>query len=186
MPFFSSDRERRLWTWALVVVLGTYATLGLASTLADVLQARDLFAVAVFILAMAMVGTTILLQGWQARVGGVEIGIGLGIAAVYLLLMLRLTLPERSHLMEYGVLASFIYAALTERRRQGRRVSVPSVFAFLATSLIGVLDEGIQFLLPSRVFELQDIVFNVLAAGRAVITMAILSWVRRRRNFNRY
>lgn len=80
--------------------------------------------------------------------------------------------------MEYGVLAVFVYEALTERASQGRRVPVPALLAALATSLLGVLDECILAFLPSRVFEPIDILFNVLAAVMAVFAMVALGWAR--------
>ncbi len=179
MSFFSSARERRLWAWTLVVVVAIYATLGLASRLAGALS--DGQAAVCFLTAMFLIGLSTLTQGLKTRPGGVEIGVALGIAVVYLMVLFRMTIPERSHLIEYGVVAVFIYEALTERASQGRRVRVPALLAILATSLVGVIDECIQAILPSRVFELQDILFNVLAAVMAVVTMAAVGWARRRR-----
>ena len=146
MPLFSSDRERRLWGWTLLVVVGIYSTLGLATTLADVLLDQGLAAVA-FVVSMLLVGATILTQGLKTRPGGVEIGVALGIAVVYFMVFLRMAIPERSHLIEYGVVAVFMYEALSERASQGRRVPVPALLAVLTTSLLGVLDECIQALL---------------------------------------
>ena len=177
LPFFSSKRERWLWAWTLAVVVAIYSTLGLASTLAGVLMNQGLAAVA-FLAAMALVGLTVLTQGLKTRPGGVEIGIGLGIAVVYLMVFFRLTIPERSHLIEYGVVAVFIYEALTERASQGRRVSVPALLAILATSLVGAIDEFIQLFLPSRHFDWNDILFNFLASLMAVVAMVVLGWAR--------
>ena len=50
----------------------------------------------------------------------------------------------------------------------------------LAASLIGVIDEGIQFFLPTRAFDMRDILFNVLGALMAVAASAALAWARRR------
>lgn len=177
-PFFSSTREKRLWTWTLAIVVAIYATLGLASMLAEVLYNQGLSAVA-FLASMLLVGLTILTQGLKTRPAGVEIGVGLGIAVVYFLVFFRLTMPERSHLIEYSVVAVFIYEALTERASQGRRVPIPALLAILATSLIGAIDEFIQLFLPSRVFDWTDILFNFLASLMAVVAMVALGWARR-------
>ena len=175
---FTSTRERRLWLWTLAVIAAIFATLGLTGHLAETLADDNLAAIA-FGLALLLVAATILTQGLQTRPRGVEIAIALGIAAVSLMLLLRFTLAERTHLIEYGVLAVFIHAALTERRNQGRRVPVPALLAILAAALIGTVDETIQLALPSRVFDPQDILFNVLAAVVAVATSVALGWLRR-------
>ena len=86
---------------------------------------------------------------------------------------------ERSHLIEYGVVALLIYEALTERASQGRRVPVPALLAFLAAVVVGVVDEGIQWFVPVRVFDPLDILFNALAAFMAVAGSVALAWARR-------
>ncbi|MGI9455095.1 MAG: VanZ family protein [Aeoliella sp.] len=180
MTLFTSNRERRLWAWTLAIVVAIYSTLSLAPTLARALRDSGLIEEAV-LLSMLLIVATILTLGLKARPGGAEIGVALGVTAVYLLLFLRMTASpaERTHLMEYGVVAVFVYEALTERASQGRRVPVPALLAALATSLLGVLDECIQAFLPSRVFDPIDILFNVLAAVMSVVAMVVLSWARR-------
>ncbi|RMH60568.1 MAG: VanZ family protein, partial [Bacteroidetes bacterium] len=86
---------------------------------------------------------------------------------------------ERTHLIEYGVVAVLVFEALTERASRGRRVPLPPVLAVVATSVFGTLDELIQGILPNRVFALRDILFNVLASVMAVTTMVGLGWARR-------
>ena len=55
----------------------------------------------------------------------------------------------------------------------------PCYSAILATTLVGALDEGIQAILPSRVFDPLDMLFNFLAAVMAVTASAALRWARR-------
>lgn len=175
--FFSSKRERRLWTWVGVVVATIYSTLGLAPRLVGKVD-QDVLALA-FLACLILVGVTILTQGLRVWPRGIEIGVVVGIATVYILLGVRMAIPERSHLIEYGVLAVLVYEAISERVSHGRRVPLPGVCALLITSLVGVVDECIQAVLPSRVFGWQDIVFNFLAALFAVVGMAILRRVRK-------
>ncbi len=177
--FFSSDRERHLWGWTAAVVLAIYATLGLARMLADALGGTGIGA-GLFILGCLLVLATVVTQGLKVRPSGAEIGVALGVIAVYLLIFVRMSVPtERSHLVEYGVVAVFVYEALSERARQGRTVPFPALLAVLATAAVGTIDELIQLLLPSRVFDPVDILFNVLAAVMAVATTAALAWARR-------
>ena len=181
MSLFSSDRERRLWLWTLAVVVAIYSTLGLIPELAGALRDTGL-AAAVFFLCMLLIAATIVTQGLQVRPRGAELAVGLGVIAVYLLVTLRIiaTSPaERTHLMEYGVMAVFMYEALRERASQGRRVPVPALLAILATFAVGVLDECIQWVLPNRVFDPIDILFNVLAAFMSVAASVVLGWARR-------
>ncbi|MFQ5578240.1 MAG: VanZ family protein [Anaerolineae bacterium] len=181
MHLFTSGRERRLWLWTVAVVAAIYSTLGLAAPLAGALRDRGLIE-AFFILGVLVVGAAILTQGLKTRPGGAEIGVALGVAAVYLMVFVRMAIPaeERTHIIEYGVVAVFIYEALAERVSQGRRVPAPPVLAILATGLAGALDECIQVLLPGRVFDPRDILFNLLAGVMAVAASLALGWARRR------
>ena len=54
------------------------------------------------------------------------------------------------------------------------------MIAALLTAALGVIDEGIQWFLPTRVFDPQDIVFNLLAGTMAIGAVMALSWARRR------
>ena len=183
MSLFSSARERRLWLLTLAVVAAIYSTLGLTGRLAGALREYRLLDVSFWVLfAMFLVGATIITQGIKVRPGGAEIAIMLGVTAVYLLLFLRSTASpaERTHLMEYGVVGVFIYEALAERVNQGRRVPLPSLMAIVATAALGVVDEGIQWILPNRVFDPQDILFNLLAGTMSIGAVMALAWARRR------
>lgn len=168
MSFFTSKRERRLWLWTLLAVAAIYTTLGVARPFAETLRSQNLLAL-FFVLGMALVGITILFYGLKGRPGGAEIGVALGVAAVYYMAFTRITLlEERTHLIEYGVVAAFIYEALTERKRNGRPVRGTAVIAWLFVVIIGWIDEGIQAILPSRVYDFQDVIFNALAGFMAI------------------
>lgn len=182
MPLYRSNRERRLWLWAVAVVVAIYSTLGLAQTLAGILEEHELLDLAFFI-GFFLVLATIATMALKSRPRGVEIGVVLGIAAVYLFVLLRMAIPaERSHLIEYGVLAVFIHEALLERASQGGRVPVPALVALLATAFLGLLDESIQHLLPNRHFQIVDVAFNALAGLMAIGASIALAWVRRWRD----
>ena len=181
MSLFASARERRLWLWTLAVAAAICATIGLGGAVAGVLREGGLLEASLFLGCMILVAATIGAQGLSARPRGLEIAVALGVAAVYVLLLMRIASPvERSHLIEYGVLAVFCYEALTERASRGRRVPSPALLAVLATAAFGTLDECVQAFVPARVFDPVDIVFNVLAAVTAVAASASLRWARRR------
>ena len=182
MPGFSSSRERRLWIWALAVVVAIYSTADLARTLADALRDSGLleFTSQMFTAGMFLVGAMILVQGLRERSRGVEVGFALGVAAIAIIGFARgISAAERSHLIEYTVLALIVHEALLERRDRGRRVPIPAVLAIVGTTLAGVVDECIQFFLPSRTFDWFDILGDLVASVVAVGSSASLRWVRR-------
>jgi hypothetical protein len=149
-------------------------------TLVGVLRDRNLLD-SLFVLGFLLVLATIARQGLKRHPGKPEIVVALGVTAVYLTAFARMAIPEeRTHLVEYGVVGIFICEALTERLNQGRRVPAPALLALLGTALLGLLDEGIQALLPSRVFDPIDILVDVLAGIMAVGASLALGWARRR------
>ncbi len=178
---FTSDRERRLWLWALAVVVAIYSTLGLAGTLVATLSEENLLGI-LFAIGFGLVVATIAVVGLSKRPGRREIWVAVGVAAAYAMVLVRMGVgpAERTHLFEYGLVAVLIYGALSERRRNGRRVPAPAVVAVVITTLLGILDEGIQWLLPNRAFDIQDMGFNALAALMAVVASLALAWARRR------
>ena len=178
---FTSDRERRLWLWSLAVVVAIFSTLGLTRTLAGAVRDRglidDLFFWAFVATVVAIVAIAV-----ATRPGMAEIGVGIGTVAVYLMVFLRMATPEeRSHLVEYGVLAVLVYEALTERAGVDGRIRRPALLAIAATSAVGVGDEMVQAVLPFRVFDPIDIVFNVLAVLMAIGARLALGRARRQR-----
>lgn len=180
MSIFSSRRERRLWLWTLVVVGVLYSTLGVTPMLAASPLFRNLNA-ALFLLGMILVGATIIVRGLKIRLTGLNLSIVLGVVAAYVLVFVRFTsTEERSHLIEYGVIAAFIHEALEERASQGRFVPFRSVLAVAVTALIGAVDEFIQHFIPNRVFDPVDIIFNTIAAVLAVATITALGWAQKR------
>ena len=177
---FTSSRERRFWGYSFAVLVAIYSTLGLASTLAGMLRDRGLLSDSIW-LGIFLVGATIVANGLRMRPRKIEIAIWLGIIAAYLFILIRMALPEeRSHLIEYGVLAIFIYEALKERKKNGGKIRFPPLVAIILASVCGLIDEGIQAVLPLRVFDPIDIAFNTLAATMAVVSSFVLSWIRTR------
>ncbi len=92
--------------------------------------------------------------------------------AIMLILIGGLTLAwqiripeERIHILEYGVLGWFAGRDLIRRNRRIRGIALVCMFAVT----VGILDELFQAVLPYRVFDLRDIVFNSLGGGLGAV-----------------
>lgn len=180
MSLFTSSREKRLWLYAFIVLIPIILTLIFSGTLVGILGNQDV-QVGIFWLSLILIGTTIIIHGFNTQPSKTEIAIWVGLIAVYLLFFLRLGRPEhRSHLMEYSVLAICIHRAIIERFKQENQILKPAILAFVLTLTIGMLDECIQIFLPSRVFDPIDMLFNGLAAFMTIGTSISLQWVRKK------
>ncbi len=181
---FTSPRERRLWLWTMAVMVAIYSTLAPAAGLVAALRAHNLLRVSMA--AVLLVVTGVLVVRWaRTQPGRREGAVALGVAAVYVTALIRMPSPEeRTHLFEYGLVALLLEQAFIERRRYGRGVPAPAALAVAATALLGWLDEGIQSLLPTRVYDLRDVGFNALAgliaiASRWALNVSRSRWRRR-------
>ena len=176
----SIRRERRLWIAATGWVLLIYSTLYYVRAPIEFLRERNLLrlTVAAVFLLTAVTVTFFLMRRHPGRRALSVLGAA---AIVYLILFWVMErAEEKLHFVEYGLLAGLIYAALLERRTR-RRVAAkgmwiwwPALLAVILTSALGWGDEGIQAVLPNRVYELRDVGLNVAAAVVAV--SAIVSW----------
>jgi VanZ family protein len=91
---------------------------------------------------------------------------------VYSTLRLRQHPEEAFHLLEYGLLAFLTYRALSHRI-QDWTIYITSV---ILASCVGVADEFIQWLLPSRYWSYKDVGINSLAA--AILVFAIWKGIK--------
>lgn len=177
MALFNSSKERRLWLWAFSVLVAIAASLFIGRPLASILSNQNIQAI-FFLSCMILIAIAIFIHAWKTKPSKVELSILIGILAVYAMLILRLGIPERSHLIEYSVLAIFIHKALLERfkNQKSKTATISIGIAFL----IGVVDESIQLFLPNRVFDVQDILFNGLAVVMAIAVSVLLAWLQKK------
>ena len=178
MKLFTSTRERWLWFWVGIILIAIYATLGHAPMLFEFLQDQDMVS-NTFWLGLFLVFAAIVTQGLKNRPTGAEIVIALGVMAVYVLVFARLASQgERSHLIEYSIVAIFVYEALLERANNGAAVPRPALLAIAITTGLGIVDECIQMALPNRVFSPFDVFFDFVASVMAISGSLILAWGR--------
>ena len=161
----------------MLVVAGIYLTIGPALALTGVLTAEQISSG--FWIGLILLAASVLIAGLVSRPTGVFIAAAIGVAGAYLIVLLRMTEPaERSHMIEYTIVALLIFAALKERIKNGSDLKHPTLLAVVITITVGTLDELIQIVIPDRFFTVQDILFNSLAAVMAVTAVVLLTWAR--------
>lgn len=179
MPFYVSNRERWLWFWLLTLVLTIYSTVGLTRPITSFLRDHGLLEM-IYLICFGLVLIMVLLHGLLRRSKKKEWILWLCILAVYLMCFVRIEIPEeRTHLIEYGAVAILLLEIFLERKSAGKSIPNPAILSILFTTLIGIVDEGIQFFVPSRVFDIRDIIFNFVAALLSVSASELLRWARK-------
>jgi hypothetical protein len=89
-------------------------------------------------------------------------------AGAYLYFMVQLrTYPEEAiHLLEFGLLAYFLFRALSHRITDSTVYFTAGLFVlFLFVLFIGTADEFLQWLMPTRFWDYRDVGINTLAGG---------------------
>lgn len=173
---FTSNKERLLWTWAVTVVIAIYATLFFGGQLIDFMIRQRVLEQSIFYLFLLLM-LIFIISGLTnlSRHLGFWVYVGVGVVYTMALLRMDLSIAERSHIIEYGLLALLIYEALIERRRNGSNIQFPKILAVLIAGSIGVVDECIQYFIPYRVFDIVDIGFNFLASVLGVFVSFVVS-----------
>ncbi|NNE31816.1 MAG: VanZ family protein [Winogradskyella sp.] len=168
--YFTSKKERHFWFWAFMVFIAIFSTLFLGGQLFDLLVRQGVLEQTTFFLFLLLV-LVFLLSGWQHKAQKLNNLFYLGVICVYGMAILRMniTIAERSHIFEYGLLAILIYHALHERKKNGIPLKYLTLKAIIITGTIGTLDEVIQIVIPYRIFDIIDIAFNFFASAFGVL-----------------
>lgn len=101
-----------------------------------------------------------------------------GICAASALLFRSLPDPiMRIHVAQYSLLSVLVFWSMLGER-EGR---IFCVWAALAASALGYADELVQGLIPSRIYDLQDVLLNAASAflGQAVVLLVLRPWAGR-------
>ncbi|MCK5707312.1 MAG: VanZ family protein [Candidatus Aureabacteria bacterium] len=80
------------------------------------------------------------------------------------------TIEEKFHFLEFGILALIVRKSAS----WNFPVKLQYTTAIIVTSLIGVLDELFQLILPSRFFDLRDIALNMISGIIAILGFEII------------
>ena len=177
--FFTSNREKRLWMWSALVLFTIVSTLVLGGQLLELTENKRWIEQSTFNLFLVLV-FSLLISGWKSKQQRVELWIYSGVVAVIGMAFLRmdLTVAERSHLFEYGLLSILIFEALKERLKNEKAFKSPALTAFIIVGLIGLIDEVVQLFIPYRVFDWIDIGFNFFASAFGITLSLLVSKIQ--------
>jgi len=98
--------------------------------------------------------------------------VGLFVAA-YFLISKQQYFAEKLHVVEYGVLG---YLAFRDLSKKKRNIFSNVTYAAFFIILVSILDEGFQRILPYRVFEVKDVITNVLSGFLGVLGYGIVNY----------
>ena len=166
------ESERLSWLYAALWTLTIFSTIPFARPVAEWMASTFGLEFFFYIAATAgIVGMGLVLMNLQARSLPVNSYFWLtGVAIVFIAYayQLREVPADVIHLVEYVILSVLVYHALLHRINDYRIYFV----ATLIVATIGTIEECIQWIVPSRVFDLRDILTNVVAGGLAQIAIA--------------
>ena len=166
-----TESPRISWIYVLLAILVIYSTIPLARALRETIDAsvgRDVFIY--LVAALTAVGAYYAFKNLRRR--QLPRSAHAWLAAIFLffgiaIYQLRAIPEEAIHLAEYGLLGLLVYRALSHSMRD--YLIYPAAATLVA--IVGIVDEYIQWVVPSRYFDLRDIAINAVAAMLAQVAI---------------
>jgi len=165
------DLRKRYWLYVAGWVGLIYITLYAARPACEFLKATTPFAliINVFVLLCAVVVIAAFIRRGRAR-RPLTYVLLCAVFLSYAGILQGIEHPEEKiHLAEYGFLAYLIFRAL---HRQGKGV-MSYLGAFILAGIFGWIDEGIQYLLPNRYYQAEDVFLNAVSAALGLVTVFV-------------
>ena len=173
-----TEPEWQSWCYVAIGTLVIYCTIPVARALRELIAEQigiNFFLYVTFMLAL-IAGVMAFINLRNRRLPTNAYLMLFIIVATFMAYIYQLRdIPEEAiHVAEYGAISILVYRALAHRTRD---FSI-YIIASLIVGMIGVLDEYIQWVAPSRVFDLRDIRTNFIAGGLG--QLAIVTGLRPR------
>jgi len=166
------EKERVSWLffalWSLIIFL----TIPIARTVQELVRQHWGRATFTYVVIAVVILAAVAAIFYRLRVS-VSTGSSVWLAfvsTVFIGYTIRLSAaPEEAvHFIEYAVLGSLIYRALTHRVKD---VSI-YFMALMVGAMVGIMDEAIQWVTPKRFWDLGDIWLNFFAVGLTQVAIA--------------
>ncbi|MFK8047790.1 MAG: VanZ family protein [Halioglobus sp.] len=170
------ESEAVSWTYVAAGVLVIYCTIPLARAFREAVSeqlGREMFLyVTLAIVSSVAIAAVVSLSQRKLPFNAYLCLLAIFVAFMAFVYDLRDIPEEAVHVVEYGGLGLLVYRALAHRVRD----YTIYILGSLVVGMIGVLDEYIQWVVPSRYYELRDIGINFCAG--ALSQVAIFAGLR--------
>lgn len=161
------------WLWVALCALAIFFVVPFARAI-QTFTSKHFGAAFFIILLLAVVAVTflvvlyVLIFRLKIRIASQYIWLVAGVALYFYIGLTRIKNPfEGAHYLEYGLLGCLLFRAW--------RFSIPdgSVYwaAFFSGSLVGTIDEIVQWITPDRYWDMADVGMNALAVGLILIAL---------------
>ena len=168
------EKEWVSWLWVGLTTLAIFASVPLARAVQTAIRERwgneTIGYGVIAVVVAASLGAVAVLRRSQRTSGRAALGLsnliwlaGVAVAFITYTAHLWSNVEEAFHFVEYGALSLLLYRALTHRFRDAGI----HLLAVLLGALVGLADEGIQWLVPERYWGLRDIWINLSACALA-------------------
>jgi len=173
----SKSLRTRYWLYVLGLVSLIYSTLYIVRPICTFLKATTPFPLLINTLCIILMILLVSGIGIKIRITKPSSYLILSmvlLAYIYGLVILQYP-EEKIHFIEYGFLAYLTFRAI----RIDIDKPVAYGYTFLIVSILGWIDEGIQYLLPNRYYQIEDVILNSVSGALGLFLVFI---VERERN----
>lgn len=157
------EAEKISWLYVAIGVLIVYSTIPVARALREAVDAqigRVAFLYLAVLMALLLVVAAFANLRKRAQPPAAYFWLSLVFALFGLYIYRLREIPEEAmHLAQYGVLGLLVYRALAQRMRDHGIY----LAAAIIVGIIGIVDEYIQWAVPSRYFDTRDMIINFIA-----------------------
>jgi len=165
--------KKRAWFLTAGYVTLIYTTLGIVGSFSLWLR-RDgwqtAVSTAIMITAFALVLYLIIFVLKRRSFMSIVAMMAAGLMYSYIMISFAPAPSDKIHLLEYSLLAALLFYAL--------KIDIAPKSAYLLawviTTFTGLVDEMIQYYLPTRAFDLNDLMINAMAAGVALFVVGFV------------
>ncbi|MFH1478523.1 MAG: VanZ family protein [Candidatus Omnitrophota bacterium] len=155
--------DRRYWVFSISWILLIYSTLYVVRPICNFLKRNTEFEFLILIgLLSVFIGIVIVFRKRLLEKQLSSKALFILVIILYAISLRYIEYPEEKiHLVEYGFLSYLFLKAL----KPSLKGVLLYIAAFLLTSIVGWIDEGIQYLLPNRYYQATDVLLNIISGG---------------------